>query len=286
MVHRAAVVPFLLLALATSGCSREAKGQTVAVVNGEEITAGELNAELARANLPSGADKQTARATLLQQIIGRRLLAQKATEAGIDKSPQYLAERRAGEEQLLIRLAAQRQANLVKLPDQATIDRYIAANPSMFAQRANLTLDQMEFAAPSDRAALDQMKDDHSMAQLAATLTSLNVPVVRRRAVVDSATIPPQVMKQISTLPVTEPFIIPIGGGRMVANVVVGREPVASEVPQNRRIAAELIRNQQINQAIDAQLDQLRKAAKIEYQPGYAPKQPAAAGAGTGAPKV
>ena len=252
----------------------------MAVVNGEEITAGELNAELARANLPNGVDKQAARAALLQQIIGRRLLAQKAIEAGIDKSPQYLAERRAGEEQLLIKLAAQRQANLVKLPDQTTIDRYIADNPGMFAQRANLTLDQIEFAAPTARASLDQLKDDHSMAQLAATLDTLKVPVTRRRAVVDSATIPPQVMKQVAALPVTEPFIIPIGGGRMIANVVVSREPVTADVQQNRRIATELIRNQQINEAMDTQLSQLRKSAKIDYQPGYAPKQPAG-GAGT-----
>ena len=40
------------IALMASACTKKAEGQTVAIVNGEEITAAELNAELANAKIP------------------------------------------------------------------------------------------------------------------------------------------------------------------------------------------------------------------------------------------
>ena len=49
------------IALMASACTKKAEGQTVAIVNGEEITAAELNAELANAKIPEGADKDQAR---------------------------------------------------------------------------------------------------------------------------------------------------------------------------------------------------------------------------------
>ena len=48
---RAKIVLAVGLALMASACDKKAEGQTVAIVNGEEITAAELNAELASANV-------------------------------------------------------------------------------------------------------------------------------------------------------------------------------------------------------------------------------------------
>ncbi len=48
----------LAILLATGGCNKEATGQSVAVVNGEEVSESELNEELAAANIPETADKK------------------------------------------------------------------------------------------------------------------------------------------------------------------------------------------------------------------------------------
>jgi len=72
---RTKIILALGLAVLSSACDKKAEGQTVAVVNGEEITAAELNAELASARLPEGMSQKDARARVLQAIVDRRLVA-------------------------------------------------------------------------------------------------------------------------------------------------------------------------------------------------------------------
>src|SRR5689334_24360697 len=96
------VLAAISLAVLASACNRKAEGQTVAVVNGDEITVPDLNFALNQAKVPEGADKKLARSQLLQQLVDRRLLAQQARQEGIDKTAEYLNARRRADEDLLI----------------------------------------------------------------------------------------------------------------------------------------------------------------------------------------
>ena len=71
-----------------AACNNKAEGQTVAVVNGQEVTLSELNFELGLANIPPGTDKNAARSQVLQTMIDRRLLANQAREEGVDTTKQ------------------------------------------------------------------------------------------------------------------------------------------------------------------------------------------------------
>ena len=84
----------LTLALALGACHRKAEGQVVAVVNGDEVTSSELNAELQGANLPPDMDKDEARSKVLQSLIDRRLLPQQARAGGLDETPEFLNKQR------------------------------------------------------------------------------------------------------------------------------------------------------------------------------------------------
>jgi peptidyl-prolyl cis-trans isomerase C len=267
--------------LATSGCSKEATGQSVAVVNGEEVSLSELNAELSQANVPESADKKQVLPQLLQRIIDRRVLAQKAVEEGVDRSPEYIARQRRMNEELLIGLYTKRQSDAMKAPTPQEIDRFIAENPGMFAQRAVLSLDQLQFDRPADMTLLQQMANDKTLDQVGATLTRLGIPFTRSKGRLDTATVPPQMLKQITDLPAGEPFVVPVGQ-RIVASVITGREAATISSDQNRRIAAEALRRQKLMATMEKQLKDIRANAKIEYQSGYAP--PANAGKAQPAP--
>ena len=67
-----------------SSCQRKAEGQTVAVVNGQEVTLPELNFTLSQAKVPESADKDAVRSQLLQQLVDRKLLVEQARSEGID----------------------------------------------------------------------------------------------------------------------------------------------------------------------------------------------------------
>ena len=282
MLKRPTIALTAGLSLFLGACGSKATGQAVAVVNGEEITIGELNSELASANIPASADKKKVMPQLLQQIIDRRILAQKASEQGVDKTPDFLNQERRLREGLLLSLASKRQADTIRIPDQRAIDAFIAANPSLFRDRSILLLDQLQFQPPVDDAQVARLKNDHSIAALAASLTALGMPFVRTDAKLDTATVPPAIMKQIEALPAGEPFIVPING-KMYASVITGRQPANPTAEENRRVAVEAMRRQSLETWYASQLKQLRNEAKIEYQDGYAPTK-AAKVAAAGAP--
>ena len=71
------------------------------LVDGEEITLQEINAELATAQVPQGADKKAIQTAALQRIVERRLMAGVAKDDGLDKQPEYLLRRRQLEDLLL-----------------------------------------------------------------------------------------------------------------------------------------------------------------------------------------
>lgn len=257
------------------GCGEKATGQTVAVVNGEEITAGELNAELTAANLPPTVDKEV-RAQLLQNIINRRLMAQRARELGVDTSPEYLTRKRQLDEQLLISLSAERQADTTTLPDPTAVDAFIAANPGMFQNRQSLSLSQLQFPMPEDPQVQAQLKNAHSLEAIAAILQAANLQVTRGSSKVDTGSLPTPVMAQINALPAGEPFLVP-SNGQMIASVIVGREPIAVSADQSRKLAIEGMRKEDVAKRLEKDLEQRRASAEIEYQAGFAP--PAKAGA-------
>src|SRR5262249_103371 len=140
----------LVAALAImAGCDREPEGQVVAVVNGDEVTLQELNGELGNAQLPEGEKaKNDIRNMALANVVNRRLLAGLARDEQIDTSPDYIVRRRQLEENLLVQMLSQKVARTIKQPSAAEIDKFMADNPQMFANRTIMAVDQIRFQTP------------------------------------------------------------------------------------------------------------------------------------------
>lgn len=272
MYNRVGAGVLLAVMLATGGCDKQATGQSVAVVNGEEISQSELNEELAAANVPESVDKKVVMPQLLQRIIDRRLVAQQAKEQGLDKTPDYLSRERRADENLLIALYTQRQQDAIKAPTPAEIDKFMADNPAMFAQREMLVLDQLAFQRPADITLLRQLENDHSLDAVAASLTRLGIPFQKGRGQLDTATVPPQVAQQVKSLPAGEPFVAP-AGDRIIVSVIAARQAAPPPQDAARRVAGEQVKRRKLMETLDGQLKQLKTAAKIEYQPGFEPKE-------------
>src|SRR5689334_1499862 len=122
------IVLAIVLALAVSACEKKPGGQTVAVVNNEEITAADLNAELNNANVSPGDASKDVRSQALQRLIERRLLAQQARSDGLDKSPDFLNQQRRATEDLLINALVSRQASTKAVPTADEIAKFETAH--------------------------------------------------------------------------------------------------------------------------------------------------------------
>jgi len=276
-------IGYLALACAltmTSACGKKATGQVVAVVNGEEISQQELNAEIRTLNVPASADKKLVAAQTLQRLIDRKLLVQKAKADGLDRTPEYLLQSRRVSDDLLIGLMSNKAGKQVSVPDQAAVNSYIASHPGIFSGRKRYQLDQIGFPMPRDLSVLKQLEPVHDWAGVERVLTAANIKYSKAQGTLDTATIPQEAAEKIAALPPGEPFVLPVNGG-FVVSVIRSAEAVPTADAEARPAAVELVRRQQIESTMQGQLKAARAAAKIEYQPGFAP--PAAKASGTAA---
>lgn len=258
------------LALALSACNKKAEGQTVAIVNGEEITAAELNAELAGQNAQQGADKNALRSRVLQAMIDRRLLAQQARKDGVDKSPEYLNRQRKATEDLLISMLASRQIDTAQLPSDQEIQRFEAGRPQMFANREQWNLDQIRFTMPTDPAVKAKLDATKTLDGVAQVLTEAGITFVRQKNRLDTALVPQNLYGQLATSGSSEPFIIPVGN-LAVASIITSREPAPIAGEQAKPLAVSAMRREQAAKLMQDRLKTVRQSAKIEYKEGFAP---------------
>ena len=94
---RKPIFGLILVGLLTSLAACDAKGsdnipagQTIARVDGQDVTIHELNAELKGVQLPSGDARKAVEQQALQRIIDRRILASLARERKLDQSPAWI----------------------------------------------------------------------------------------------------------------------------------------------------------------------------------------------------
>jgi peptidyl-prolyl cis-trans isomerase C len=280
-ISKAGLCAASLLALA--GCNRDApSGQVAATVDGQEVTLQEINAELQSANVSAGGDKQALQRQALQRVIDRKLLIKAAEDKGIDRTPEFLADKRRADEMMLAQAYAKQQLNAVPVPSEAEIRKFMADRPTLFASREQLSLDQIRFAPPKDLKSLSVLDQDKTMDAVAAHLRAMGIKFERVPAGLDTGAVPPQMMQAINRLSPTEPFVVP-SQGLITVSVITDRKPVAIDAAEARSAAVRAWRQEKFGDLLQQQLTALRGSAKISYQNGFGPP-PATPGAKGGAP--
>ena len=267
---RQRIILTLVVAIIASSCQKKAEGQTVAVVNNEEITAAELNDALTSDNSLTGMSTKDARAAELQKLIDRKLVVQQARTDGLDKSPEFVNQQRRLTEDLLINMLVSKRLNTSQLPSADEINRYEAGHPGIFANREIWTLDQIIYPLSKDAALNAKLAAAKSLDEVAQALTAGGVRFTRNSRKLDSALFPQPIYAQIAALPPGEPFIAP-GPDKAVASVIIAREPAPITGNQARTVALDAMRKEQANKLVQDRVKDLRAKAKIEYQPGFGP---------------
>ncbi len=275
--------PLLLIcagswAIMLAGCEKEATGQVAAVVNGEEITLQEINAMLAEANIPSGADNKAIQQQALQQIVDKRLLAQVAREDGIDQDPVYLIKQRQLNEALLIQMYGQKTGSTLKVPDKSAIDNYVKTHPFSFANRKIYNVDQISFPVPADISSLKSLEKANTLPEVAAILDSMKIKYQRGTTQMDSAQVPAAMMAQIASLAPGEPFVVP-SAAVVTANVITGSQSVPIDESQMASQIVDSIRKEELSEILKKRLEAAKSKAEITYQDGFSAADSTAKGA-------
>lgn len=258
-------------ALSLTSCHKGTpSGQVVARVNGEEITQTELTVESAAAGVPPVA-RDKAGPAMVQRLVDRKLLAQAAKKNGIDKDPTFIVLRQRGEEMLLVQRYLQRQSQTANQPaGDDEVQDYLRSHPAVSDQRQQLSLDQVQFPAPTDVSELKALQKVATIDELLEVLRGRGIQFKRDASQADTATLPDNMLASINRLKPGEPLVI-LGGPVITAVAVTGRQPVPANAAQSAAIAKQRMITERINKRLQQEDTALRQGADVQYGTGMAP---------------
>jgi hypothetical protein len=146
------------------------------------------------------------------------------------------------------------------------------SNPQMFAKRETWTVDQVLYAPTKSPQFSTDLENTKTIDEIVSVLQKYKVRFARRSSKLDTALVPPSMYKQITNLPAEQPFVVPVGD-KAIASFVVSREANPLTGDQAKPIAVAAIRKSATQKSLEDLLKSLKSSAKIEYQPGFAPKK-------------
>ncbi len=262
------------LGMMLTGCGGEGgeqpatKGQVVAQVGDQVVTTQELDNELRWANVPP--DKQKDPEVIkrvLGELVVRKYLLQQALASKLDREPGVLLDLLRAREQVLEKGFLNRAA-AAKSPGKSDIDKYIANNPSKFANRKLLSVEQIGFPlGPNSQPVIDANKNAKSLDEIAQQLTSAGIPHGRQMGVLNTGDIPQDFYNEIEAKKADYVLFVRSGANGVFFKVK-GEEarPLAGEAAAN--FARQLLRAD----ALKAEAGMAAFAANLEakYQGEYA----------------
>lgn len=279
---RTACVAFLALAvcLPLSGCGggKAPTGQVAARVGNEEVTIQEVQAELAGYNAPDAKTRKLAEQRALQNIVARKLLAQAATKAGVAKTPEFALQKQRMEEGLLVQSWQNSLIKAVPNPAPEEVQQFITQHPDYYANHKLFVVDQLRIPQITDPKIIEELKPLNSLEAIGQVLTSHNIRYSSAEATIDSLTVDPKVLEQISKLPPGEVFVIP-SGNMLVANKIKDTKVVPLPNGLAVKHATQVIKTQRGQESVRRQFAAVvsNPKAKVVYNKNYAPPSPAKA---------
>jgi EpsD family peptidyl-prolyl cis-trans isomerase len=179
-----------------AGCGKKtqsavAGSQVVAHVGDEVVTTQELDNEFRLANVSPDKQKDPEIVKrVLSELVTRKYLLQQALAAKLDREPGVLLDILRSREQVLENALLVRNITS-KAPAKADIDKYIANNPSKFADRKIWSVEQLAFPlSPTSQSVIDANKDAKSLDEVDQQLTAAGIAHSRQMGTLTSSEVP------------------------------------------------------------------------------------------------
>lgn len=260
----AAVVVALAASLTACGDKKKEPGQSVARVNGEEVTVLQLNDEMARSNVQP-AQQQAASKQLLESLIDRQLLVNEAIKEKLDRDPKIMQALERAKALILAQSYLQKRVGVQAQPTKTEIENYFNSNPLLFSQRKMFEMRQFVLATKDLGPELTKVIDSaKSLDEVAGWLDAHQVKYARGQANRSTTELPPELSKKLQEMSKGQLFIVR-EGERSILTALLD----IKDAPMSLEIAApqigQFLLNKKNKDSSDAEMARLRAAAKIEY---------------------
>ena len=256
----------LLAAAGLSACGDKDKkpGQSLASVNGKEITILQLNEELQRAGVQAP-QQAAASKQLLESLIDRQLLQNEAEKEKVDRDPKVMQAIERAKALIVAQAYMQKRIGAAVRPGKPEVEAYFTQNPQFFTQRKQFDMRQLILPTSSLNDELKAVIDGaKSLEDVAQWLDGHKVAYARSQVSRTSADLAPELSSKLSSMAKGQLFIVREGERSLLVSLAdVKDSPVGLDAatPQIEQFLA----NKKSKDAADAELKRLRASAKIEY---------------------
>ncbi|HEY3948378.1 SurA N-terminal domain-containing protein [Phenylobacterium sp.] len=255
------------------------KGQVVAKVGKEEVTALDLQSAMNGFQAPNAQVRKAAEQQVLAQIVQRKILAQAARKQKLDKTPEFARQQQQATEALLVRDWQEKLVKSVPAPNPDEVNTFIAQHPDLYSARKRFTVDVVRFPTPNDPTLAKALQPLHTLDEVRALLTSRKIPFGSNQTQIDALAVDPKFIEQIMKLKPDDVFIVPQPGGTVIAGHIVDTkvDPVGNDIA--KRHATEYLRRTRVQETINRQFGSVVQQGlkDVKYAKGYEPvKRPAA----------
>lgn len=256
----------LLAAAGLSACGDKDKkpGQSLASVDGKEITVLQLNEELQRAGVQS-AQQAAASKQLLESLVDRQLLQNAAEKEKIERDPKVMQAIERAKALIVAQAYMQKRIGAATRPSKTEVDEYFAQNPLFFSQRKQFDMRQLMLPTSALTDELKTVIDNaKSLEEVAQWLDGRKIMFARSQVSRTSADLAPELSSKLVSMAKGQLFIVREGERTLLISLAdVKDSPVTLEAatPQIEQFLA----NKKSKDAAEAELKRLRASAKIEY---------------------
>ena len=257
-------IMFLAVALLVlSACSNKDKpaGQSMARVNGQDITVHQLNAELELLGNTPGVSRKE----VLDAVIARQLLTDQAEKNKTDRDPRVMRSIERAKDQILAQSYLQTKIKNIPKPLPAEVEEFYHKNPQLFAERKQfetkeLTIDTKDITPEL----LAKMEAAKTLDEVQSWLDAHHIKYRPTQAVRSSSDLPPALAKAFSNMPNGVLFTAKRADKSDLITLLDSKNsPLTLDVARPK--IEEYLTLLKSKEASEAEIARLRAEAKIEY---------------------
>ncbi|WP_244544851.1 EpsD family peptidyl-prolyl cis-trans isomerase [Collimonas sp. OK607] len=260
----------LLAAISLSACGDQKKNtnKVLARVDGNEITALQLEAELQHAvgaTEENGVQRKALRKQALDALINRQILLKEAVRNKLDRDPKLIQFVERFKTQAIVQAYLESKEENLSKPSKAEVDAYFDGHPELFAHRKVLDIEQLVIAAQDfDGAIKSQMDTATSLNQMATWLRKRGIGYVKTQLTYTSADLPAEIVGEIKKLGKNRLFVMEDGQKDLLCALTELRDSPITRDAATAQIERYLL-NKKMQEVAAAEIARLRSLAKLEY---------------------
>jgi peptidyl-prolyl cis-trans isomerase C len=260
----------LVTAIGLSACDNHKKvsSKVLVRVNGDAITARQLEAELWNASPASddgAARRHMVRRQALEALIDRQVLLDEAVRNKIDRDPKVMQIVERFKTQAIAQAYLESRAANLTPPSKAEIADYYRSHPELFAYRKVFDTTQLTIAAQDfNRPVKLEMDAARSLDEVMLWLQQHKIDFVKTQRSYTSAELPPDIARKLQGLGRNRLFVMKDGQRDLLCALTDLRDsPVSAEAAAGQ--IERYLFNKKMQEAAKAEIARLRSRAKLDY---------------------